>query len=385
MRIDLLTTELRTGGAERCLTELALGLQAAGDQVRVFSLAPLPRTGTTDRPSLQERLSDEGNRDELLRRLLAAGIEVTSGGAESVWSLRRTYAAARRWLEAGKPEVLQTFLYHGNLLGTLAGAAAGVPVRVGGVRVAQPRPWRWWSERWAVRRMHAVVCVSRSVEEFAKQRLRPPRGTRLLTIPNGVRVETLAGASPRDWTRDGVRAASRVLLFVGRLHPQKGVDLLLRSAPELLERHPDAALVIVGSGPLEAAVERAVAALPAGRAVHLPWQSDVASLYAGAELVVVPSRFEGMPNVVLEAMAAARPVVAAEVEGVAELLGEETARQSYPPGDASAMVERIGHLLEQADLRELGEANQRRAAESFSLATMVERYRTLYQELLAAR
>lgn len=378
MRIDLLTTELRTGGAERCVTELALGLQAAGDQVRVFSLAPLPGGASS------QGGSGPGNRDELLLRLRAAGIDVSSAGAESIWSLRRTYGAVRRWLAAGRPEVLQTFLYHGNMIGTLAGVAAGVPVRVGGVRVAQPHLWRSWSERFVVRRMHALVCVSGAVEEFARRRLRPPRSTRLLTIPNGVRVASLAHASPRDWRRDGLRAGSRILLFVGRLHPQKGIDLLLEAAPGLLEQHPDAALVIVGAGPLEAEVRRAVAALPTGRAVHLPWQSDVASLYAGAEIVVVPSRFEGLPNVILEAMAAARPVVAAQVEGVAELLGDQIADQSYPPGDSEAMVERISHLLEKPALRELGEANQRRAAESFSLSVMIERYRRLYQELLAS-
>ncbi|WP_164101934.1 glycosyltransferase [Candidatus Laterigemmans baculatus] len=382
MRIDLLTTELRTGGAERCLTELALGLQAEGDRVRVFSLAPLPQQLPQAAQSVLAG-SQPASRDELLQRLLGAGIEVASGGAGSVAAVRKAYRSARQWLAEGKPEVLQTFLYHGNQLGTLAGVSARVPVRVGGIRVAQPRPWRWWSERWAVRRMDAVVCVSQSVERFARERLRPPSGTRLLTIPNGIRVEAMAGAAARDWSRDGVRPGSRVLLFVGRLHPQKGIDLLLRSAADLLDRHRDAALVIVGSGPLEPQVKQTLAALPADRAIHLPWQSDVASLYAGAEIIVVPSRYEGMPNVVLEAMAAGRPVVAADVEGVSELLGEEAGLQSYPPGDAGAMLERIARLLAMPELQSLGKANQCRAAAAFSLESMVDRYRTLYQELLA--
>lgn len=367
MRIDLLTTELRTGGAERCLTELAIGLCSRGDRLRVMSLAPLPRPP----------------RDQLLNRLLGAGIEVTTAEADGLLSLRRTYAAIRRWLEADRPQVLQTFLYHANVLGSFAATGVKVPVRVGGVRVAQPRPQRWWLERLAVKRMQAVVCVSHSVEQFARARLRPPQATRLLTIPNGVRTGSFTDAVPIDWSSHGIRPGSRMLLFVGRLHHQKGLDLLLHGAGNLLARAPDAALVIVGSGPMEHQVQRAMASLPRGRAAHLPWQADVARLYAGADLVIVPSRYEGMPNVVLEAMAAARPVVAADVEGVAELLGEAAREQTFPRADVAAMCERIEEMLSRTDLVSIGAANRERAEHCFSIDAMVDRYRQLYSELVS--
>lgn len=368
MRIDLLTTELRTGGAERCLTELAIGLAARGDRVRVMSLAPLPQPA----------------RDQLVHRLREACIEVCSAEAHGVWSLRRTFTTVRRWLATDPPELLQTFLYHANVLGTFAAVRAGVPVRVGGVRVAQPRPQRWWVERRAVARMQALVCVSGSVEQFARTRLRPSTATRVLTIPNGVRVDAYADAAPWDWAAKGLRSGSQVVLFVGRLHRQKGLDLLLGSAAELLARCPDASLAIVGSGPLERRVRRVVGNLPAGRAVHLPWQSDVAALYASATLVIVPSRYEGMPNVVLEAMAAGKPVVSARVEGVAELLGPAVAEQTFPRLDVGAMCRRVEDLLSRSDLRELGADNRVRAERYFSLDAMVDRYRQLYIELLGA-
>lgn len=333
-----------------------------------MSLAPLPQPP----------------RDQLLHRLRAARIDVASAEAGGVMCLGRTFAAVRRWLEADPPEALQTFLYHANVLGTFAAVAAGVAVRVGGVRVAQPRPQRWWIERQAVKRMQALVCVSRSVEQFARARLRPPAATRVLTIANGVRVAAYSDAVPWDWTASGIRSGSRVVLFVGRLHRQKGLDLLLGAAPRLLGRHPDAAIAIVGSGPLEPQVRRTVGNLPAGRAVLLPWQPDVASLYASAALVIAPSRYEGMPNVVLESMAAGRPVIAAEVEGVAELLGAAASAQTFPRLDVDAMCRRVDEMLGRTDLRELGAGNRQRAEQLFSLDAMVDRYRQLYSELIGA-
>lgn len=367
MRIDLLTTELRTGGAERCLTEIATGLARRGDRVRVMSLAPLPLPP----------------RDQLLTRLLEANIEVASAETKGVQSLGRAFFALLHWMRADPPHVLQTFLYHANVLGAFAAARAGVAVRVGGVRVAQPRPQRWWVERHAVKRMQAVVCVSRSVEQFARAHLVRSESTRLLTIPNGVRTSAFADAVAADWCTYGLRPGSRVLLFLGRLHRQKGLDLLLRAAPALLRLDPDVALVIVGSGPLEREVRRTVALLPPGRAVHLPWQADVARLYAGAEVVIVPSRYEGMPNVVLEAMASGRPVVAADVEGVAELLGGAGGAQIFPRGDTAAMCLCVEKMLSRADSDAVGTANRRRAEESFSIDAMVDRYRQLYAQLVA--
>ena len=115
MRINLFITELRTGGAERCLTELALGLARRGDDVRVLSLAPLPLPP----------------RNELVERLLAAGIPVESCGVRRSGHLVAAVRYVRNWLRESEPDCLQTFLYHANVVGAIA---AEISLRFSGFR-----------------------------------------------------------------------------------------------------------------------------------------------------------------------------------------------------------------------------------------------------------
>jgi starch synthase (maltosyl-transferring) len=366
MKIQMLITELRTGGAERSFTELALGLRERGDQVSVMSLMPLPRD----------------DRVELVDRLREAQIPVETTNSRGGWSLPGTLRAVKKWLAKGQPDCLQTFLFHANVIGAFANRRVRVPVHVGGVRVADPALARNVMETLAGRRMRGIVCVSESVEKFVRQHWSPSASVRLTTIRNGVRGERFRDIEPFPWERHGLSPGGRVILFLGRLHRQKGLDLLLDVAPTLLRLHPDWRLAIVGEGPLKNSVKRMLSRTGAGQAVLLPWQTDVASLYAGAELVVMPSRYEGMPNVVLESMASGKCVAAAEVEGVTELLGDATAEQTFPPGDRGSLVQRLDALLRRDDLSILGQQNQRRANEHFSIDVMVERYRELYQELL---
>ena len=365
MRVNFLITELRTGGAERCLTELAIGLHDRGDDVSVMSLMPLPK----------------GSRDELVGRLREASIPIATTNAKGLLSLPQSTRQVRQWLASDLPDCLQTFLFHANVIGSVAARRAGVITVVGGVRVAEPNRWRSLIERRAVRGMRGIVCVSESVRKFASASLSPAPSVRLMTIRNGIRVERFRDATPLDWGAFGLAPEGRVILFLGRLHHQKGLDLLLDVAPSLLRLHPNWRLAIVGEGPLEKNVRKTIATLPEGQACLLPWQSDVARLYAAADVIISPSRYEGLPNVVLESMAAGRTVLAADVEGVAELLGPNAPAQTFPPGDRGSMVERLDQLLTSGDLNEIGEANRVRAEREFSIDRMVDSYRELYQQL----
>jgi glycosyltransferase involved in cell wall biosynthesis len=99
-------------------------------------------------------------------------------------------------------------------------------------------------------------------------------------------------------------------------------------------------------------------------------------------MLVLPSRYEGMPNVVLEAMAAGKPVVATKVEGVGELLGPLSDEQTASVGDEAALAERIAHLAQNPQLAvELGRRNRERAESEFSLPSMVAQYERLYTTL----
>lgn len=368
MRVDLVITELFVGGAERCLTELALGLSDSEDEVRVFSLGSLPGAG----------------RRLLVDSLETAGIPVESAHADSPLKLYQAYRRLRDWLYEGRADVCQTFLHHANVVGAWAAPAAGVDLLVAGLRVAESRPLRCRMERSALAKAESVVCVSSAVQEFAASRLGcgPDKS---VVIPNGVDVSRFASATPQPWSAIGWPDGSIVSLFVGRLHRQKGIELLQQSVDRLAPAGSNRRLLIVGEGPLQKQLKQWIDKVGDDRVKLLPWQADVAPLMAACRLLILPSHYEGMPNVVLEAMAAGRPVVCSRVEGSEELLAHLPS-QSFPAGDATAMVESAEPLLSDRQLsNEIGESNQSRVRNDFSIAAMVDAYRSHYRALLSGR
>ncbi|HBO45907.1 MAG TPA: hypothetical protein DD670_18700, partial [Planctomycetaceae bacterium] len=156
-----------------------------------------------------------------------------------------------------------------------------------------------------------------------------------------------------------------------------------REASSWLADAPDCDLVLVGHGPQRCELERLAAEKGISERVHfLGFRADVPAILARSSLLVLPSRWEGMPNVVLEAMAAGLPVIATNVEGVAELLGDDADGQMVPFGDMAAFAAAVTRVLSDRDLAErLGRRNRHRAAEYFQINDMVERYQTLWTEL----
>jgi len=176
----------------------------------------------------------------------------------------------------------------------------------------------------------------------------------------------------------------RTIAVVGRLHWQKGLDWLLSSMPRIFSSFPDARLLVVGHGPDQSRLTDLARELQVSDRVHfLGWREDVPRILAGSEMLILPSRWEGMPNVVLEAMATGLPVVATRAEGVCELLGQDEPAQFVDFGSAEQLFDRVTRVLSNPEWgRELGRRNRHRAGALFSLELMVERYQDLYTELL---
>jgi glycosyltransferase involved in cell wall biosynthesis len=238
--------------------------------------------------------------------------------------------------------------------------------------VVQPHAWsfeavtgligvstRWW-ERWGARWSHLVVAVSEAERlRGVEAGIRSPA----VVAPNGVDLDVWA---PRDGA--AVRAGlglhqGPAVVCVGRLAPQKGQDLLVAAWPEIRRTVPDATLLLVGDGPDRAALEAA-----AGPGVLFVGPVDDAALwYAAADVVVAPSRWEGMALVPIEAMASGRSVVTTDVSGARETLGG-VAGAIVPIGDRQALVEAVLDRLTDPSLaaRE-GAAGRARAVELFDV------------------
>lgn len=367
-RLALCITELATGGAERCLLELARRLDPTRFKPVVYSLAPAP--------SRAER--------SLIPALEQAGVQVHCLGARGRGSAISCVMRLRALLRAQRAQVVQSFLFHANLVARLAARGARVPHVVSGIRVAERRDnWHLRLDRWTSRWVSHYVCVSQSVLDFSRAVGRLPN-ERLMVIPNGIDVAAWERAPSLDLGQFGVPPGRRIVTFVGRLDAQKNLAWLLKDCHAWFERLPLHDLLIVGEGRERAALERLANEQGISQRVHFAgWREDVARILNSSQLLVLPSRWEGMPNVVLEAMACGIPVVCTEVEGVRELLGPGADGQVVAQGDAAAMVDRLTHFASNASIAgAAGAANRQRVSQEFSLDAMVRRYQDLYERLL---
>jgi glycosyltransferase involved in cell wall biosynthesis len=172
------------------------------------------------------------------------------------------------------------------------------------------------------------------------------------------------------------------LLYVGRLDHVKGVDILLKAMPEILKKAPAATLRIVGDGPDRARLEALAVELGITRAViFVGWQNDVFSELAKARVVVVPSIWpENLPTVVIEALAAGRPVVGTRVGGIPELVIHDFSGRIVTPNDSLALANAASDLLLDPALQIMADAAHA-SAKRFSVDTFVGNVESLYAGL----
>jgi glycosyltransferase involved in cell wall biosynthesis len=365
IRVALVITGLSVGGAEKCLTQLALHVKRERFQLEIYSLQPRP---TGEQAMYVNQLETSGHKLHFLN-------------ARSVLSFPRVLFQLWWHFRRQKPHVVQTFLYHANILGTLAARLAGVRFIYVGIRVLETKRWRMLLERWLYPLAKHEVYVSKSLRRayrFRRWDFQP------FVIPNAVDVSEYRDALPSDLSEILPAKDTPILLVIGRLHLQKGIGWLLCCLPQVFDNYPHHC-VIVGEGADRKNLEFIANAYGIEHRVHfLGWRADVPSLIQRADLLVLPSLYEGMPNVVLESMAAGKTIIATRVEGVAELLGPHAKELTVAFGDAAAMIALINsHLSDGEACRTIGQQLQTRASEKFSIEIMTACYEALWEEAVS--
>ncbi|MFG2815044.1 glycosyltransferase family 4 protein [Streptomyces sp. NPDC048410] len=245
---------------------------------------------------------------------------------------------------------------------------------VGGATAALALRWERFGARWAER----VVCVSEAERTTG---VRAGVRASYAVVPNGIDLERFSPA-PAAAARAELPGlgAGPLVVCVGRLCPQKGQDVLLAAWERVLTVLPEARLVLVGDGP-----DRERLSQLAGPRVQFAGDvADVVPWYRAADLVVQPSRWEGMALAPLEALACARPVVLSDVDGACESLPPALAgRCLVPPGDPDALAAAVTGLLCDAPLRaDLGAQGRRHVLTTHDVRLAAERIADLYRDLL---
>lgn len=179
-------------------------------------------------------------------------------------------------------------------------------------------------------------------------------------------------------------ASGQGLLFVGRLAAAKGVPVLIEAMPRILAAHPDAHLTLIGDGPDRAGLEDRVRRLGLSDAVRFTGyqsQDEVAAALARSAVFVLPSFAEGVPVVLMEAMAARRPVVATRIAGIPELVEDGVSGRVVPPGDSATLATAICDILADPDQgAAMGRAGRRKVEAEFDVAQEAARLAALFRE-----
>ncbi|MEY2449318.1 MAG: hypothetical protein QOH79_2794 [Acidimicrobiaceae bacterium] len=322
MRVAQLIDSLAPGGAEQSLVALAPELRARGIELEVAYL---------------------GGAAPLATRLQADGIPVTALGSEQGGSRIGNIRHTLRWLRAQRPDLVHTTLFEADQAGRIAARLARVPVVSSlvnvsygpehladpGVRRSRLRAARRLDAFTAKRvvRFHAVTDV---VADTMSERLRVSRA-RIDVIPRGRSAAMLGRRTPERAAsirrRLGVPDDARLVVAAARHEYQKGLDVLLRAVPHITHDASKVMVVVAGrTGNATPDLESLVAELGIADVVSLLGErDDVPELLAAADVFVLPSRWEGIGGVLIEAMALEAPIVATDLAPIREALGGEIA------------------------------------------------------------
>jgi glycosyltransferase involved in cell wall biosynthesis len=221
--------------------------------------------------------------------------------------------------------------------------------------------------------------VSDDIAAFARASA-PARAGTVIVMPVGADARQASAARPGRRASLGLPKDTALVLSVGRLARQKGFDVLVDAAA-LLDGTA-AVIAVAGDGPERSRLEERIReAGVVGRVLLLGFRADARALTAEADVVCMPSRWEGSPLALHEAMAAGRPVVATAVGGIPALAGK--AAVLVPPEDPRALADALRTVLDDADLRRrLGEASRAAAADWPDAAATARRVADLYEEVL---
>ncbi|GAP39198.1 glycosyltransferase [Flexilinea flocculi] len=372
-RIIFFGSQITTGGAQRVLLDQASWFHAKGWRVLVIFY-----------------YDKDGKRSEWQAQY-PFPIEVLStytrgGGAfKNLSGLLSGLLRLDKAIREFKPQAIECFTHDANLIGIPIAWLCGVPIRVGThhgqfVNFSKLRS-----------RLHTAIINSSMTTHFVcvssrarKQALQEGiRDEKIRTIFNGVRPVVMDVSLRAETRADlGLQAEDKMVINVGRLVPEKAQRLLIDAAAIVRKYRSDVRFFIAGEGPLRDSLTRLIQKHGLEDVFCLLGnRSDIAALLNAADLFVLYSETEGMPVSLMEAMSVGLPVIASDLEGVAEIVNRPDVGTLIPFGDSSLLANQIIERLAQTQQSEKqGRNGQKRILEDFSL----DRSCTQYQEMITA-
>jgi glycosyltransferase involved in cell wall biosynthesis len=354
--------ELPPDGAERLLADVLRHRSAAYR----FSVVCLIRGG------------------ELEREIEAMGVPVTVLGRRMTYSPALLWRLVR-WLRRERADVVHTHLFTADAYGRVAARLAGVR----GVysTVHSTNVWKDALHRridWLLARVSTkVIAVSAEVAQVLRERDGVPEG-RIAVVENGIDLQRVAGATGEGVRAEfGIPASAPLIGLVGRLHPAKGHADLIAALARLAAQGIGAHCLLIGSGELRDEIAAEVKRRGLQERVTFTGQRpDIPRLLAALDVLAMPSRWEGLPMTLLEAMAMGKAIVATRVGGIPSVVNDGREGLLVPPGDVAALAKALERVISDVPLRR---AIEDRAREALLARYDVGRTARAYESLYAAR
>lgn len=357
-------------------------LHLGGAQEVVLNLA------TCGSPGFRHEVATLHGRGIYWDRLREAGIPVHSLSPHKFFPLY--LATLPALLLAKRPHILHCHLIPSNILAKPFGALLGVPLILNHDHTNDPHridnKLLLALDKSTNRLACHIIAVAGACRDFLirHESIAPEKIT---LVPNAIDLRRF---SPGTLTRRESRAAlglpsdGPVIAGVGRLNPQKNFALFLDIAAALAPKFPEARFLLAGEGPEEPLLRAKANSLGLGKRVFFSgYVADTRRVYVAADLLLMPSRFEGLPMTLLEAMAMGLPVVASDLDGIAEVLVDGREGFLVEPGDTASFVNRISRLLENPALAaELAFHSRQKIEARFSVERMTSAVEAIYDRFL---
>ncbi len=359
---------LSAGGAERNLYYLASPMAASKYR---YGIACLVRRG------------------ELASSIEAMGIPIFELG----YRRRRTALTVielARLLRRHRVRILHTHLFESGLIGRLAAWLARTPVII--THEHGKTLWKRWYhrafERLAIHATDLRIVVSKDIMVLRRQ-LEGTPASKLRLVYNAVDPDPFVkGEDARVAKREELGLVDKFVIgTVGRLIEAKGLDIMLEVAREVTRSYPAVRFLIIGDGPLRPDLERLRFTLGLEETViFLGKRTDIPELMAAMDLYMITSRREGLPLSLIEAMMAAKPIIATSVGGIPETLTDHDDGIVVPSGEVQSLAKAVFELADDPRLREhLARSARKKAVERYSAPGVLAQLEAIYEDLLRGR
>jgi glycosyltransferase involved in cell wall biosynthesis len=324
------------------------------------------------------------DRMQMKQQFQQAGIEVHTLGL----SKKTDIAVAlrlRSLLKSIRPDILHTYLIHGNVLGRIVGRLAGVPTIIGSeLTIGQAGRIGRLATKLTNPLTDAVEVNSETGGKSIIADLGVPESKIEVVLP-GLDLDAFGRTDQRSLVRTelGIEDSEHLVLYVGRLRAVKGVEFGIRAFAKALEQNPRLKLALAGEGDQRSYLESLSAKLGIENNVKfLGARKDLPNVLSACDSVIMPSLTEGFPRVAIEAMASAKPVIATRVGGTPEAIIHNKSGILVPSKDIEAMAEAIVNVANNSELAtRLGSAARERTEQHYSASKYVTRLDEMYTRL----